>query len=147
MAGKKGRSGGRPKPTALHISQGTHRADRHGPIDSQVEFDPEIEKPNFECPYAEAMWNKEVQATIDAGIVTKVDGPLLRSACDLWGLYMMSCQIATNDPTDRDARIAVTAYWAKFEQAAARFGWNPSDRSRLKIEKPKASGIQARKRD
>ncbi len=146
MAGKKGRSGRKPKPTVLHIAQGTHRNDRHGPQDAQPEIDPTLTKPEFECPYASKLWDDEVQATIDAGLATKVDGPLLRSACELWGLYVMSYQIALNDPTDKDARIAVTNYWAKFEQAAARFGWNPSDRSRLKIEKPKAPGIAPRKR-
>jgi hypothetical protein len=34
MAGRKGRSGRRPKPLRLHVLHGTYRADRHGPLPS-----------------------------------------------------------------------------------------------------------------
>lgn len=32
MAGRKGRSGRRPVPVALHVARGTYRRDRHGPL-------------------------------------------------------------------------------------------------------------------
>jgi len=32
VAGKRGRSGRRPKPLRLHVLHGTYRADRHGPL-------------------------------------------------------------------------------------------------------------------
>lgn len=146
MAGKRGRSGPKPKPTMLSIADGTHRPDRHGEIGEAVRADTHFEKPNFQCTYADALWEETIVPAMAAGYLTVLDAPLCRSVCELWGLYVMSYDIALSEPTDKDARIAVTNYWAKFEQAAARLGLNPCDRARLKIEKPKPTGIAARKR-
>jgi hypothetical protein len=54
--------------------------------------------------------------------------------------------VANSNPIDKDARISVTAYWAKFEQGAARFGLNPSDRQKIKADKPVKPLIAARQR-
>lgn len=146
MAGKPGRSGRRPKPDVLKIAQGTYRAKRSGNPKDKVDVKGAPKKPHFENPYADALWDETVKELVELGVATKIDAPLLRTMCELWGLYRMAYEIAEKDPTDKDARIAVVSYVAKFEQVAARFGLNPSDRGRIKIEKPKQSVTQARKR-
>lgn len=146
MAGKRGRSGRRPKPRVLHIAEGTHRDDRHGAVGDSFDAEGAPEKPEFSNPWAAQLWEQEVSDLINRGIAKKLDRAMLQSMCELWGLYRHSLSIAEDNPIDKDARIAVATYWAKFEQAAARFGMNASDRSRLKIEKPKTPLIQQRKR-
>jgi P27 family predicted phage terminase small subunit len=104
------------------------------------------EKPVFECSYASSLWDELVDRLHAAKLLKAVDIPLLQSACEMWGLYRKCYVLANNDPTNKDCRIAVTAYWAKFEQAAARFGLNPSDRQRLRTETPTRQAIAARQR-
>lgn len=146
MPGKRGRSGRKPTPQIVKIAAGTYRPHRDGDIGEIPQADARPEKPNFQCPYAEKFWDETICPAIDAGYITVLDAAICKSACELWGLYVVSYDIALNSPTDKDARIAVTNYWAKFEQAAARLALNPADRQRMRIEKPKPTGITARKR-
>ena len=129
---------GRPrKPTELKVAQGTYRADRDGPRPEDLpNLDGEIERQSFPNHAARQMWNTVVQQLIDAGVVKPTDVPMARSMCEFWGLYWSSYKLASKNPTDPAIRVAVCSYWTKFEQAAARFGMNPSDRSRLRLDKP-----------
>lgn len=146
MAGKRGRSGRRPKPDAVKLAAGTYRYSDSGDPEEKPEADGAPQKPVFASVHASELWDKTVTELVAMQVAARIDSALLRSMCELWGLYRISYEIAESDPTDKDARIAVVAYWAKFEQAAARFGMNPSDRGRLRIEKPKEPAIPARQR-
>ena len=66
------------------------------------------------------LWNLVVDSFRNAGILAAIDAALLRSACELWNLYRKSFKLAKKFPTDKDTRIAVTSYWAKFETASSR---------------------------
>lgn len=144
MAGKKGRSGRKPaKPDAVRLADGTYRSDRHGLIELKPQAGGLPRKPIFACRHAEQLWDDIAAELAEIGVVKRIDASLLQSLCELWGLYRKSYAIAAQRPIDRDARISVVAYWAKFEQAAARFGLNPQDRSRLQIDKPK-QGVRRR---
>lgn len=103
-------------------------------------------KPEFTNAAASDLWDEVVAELVSLGVATPLDVPMLKSMCEVWGLYRAAYKVAEDDPTDKDARIAVVAYWAKFEQAAARFGMNASDRGRLQIAKKPKGGITARKR-
>lgn len=146
MAGKKGRSGRRPKPDALKIASGTYRADRSGDLASKVTPEGKPERPHFTNPDAAAMWDREVEELMRVGVATVLDGPMLQIMCELYGLYRASYAIAELDPTDKDARIATATYATKVDAIASRFGLNASDRGRLKVDVAKPAGIQARKR-
>lgn len=98
-------------------------------------------KPSFMSGEASQLWDSLIEQVSHR--LKPEDMPLLQSACELWGLYRASYDEAVLDPTDKDARIAVTSYWAKFEQAAARFGLNPADRQRLKTP-PVKQGVRRR---
>ncbi len=140
-------SAGRPrKPTEIKVLQGTYRRDRDGPLPADLpQLDGEIATPDFPDPAALEMWNTHIQQLIDARVVKPTDVPLAISMCELWGLYRSSYEAARKSPTDQDTRVALCSYWTKFEQASARFGMNPSDRSRLRLDKP-AQGVRSRRR-
>lgn len=135
MSGKLGRSG-RPRV--------------NWPDDESILTLPALEelpeKPSFVSEDASQLWDDVAETLYDEKKLTLVDLALLQSTCELYGLYRASYAIAAQCPTDKDARIAVTSYWAKFEQGAARFGMNPSDRQRIKATKKVKPSIQARQR-
>lgn len=143
MAGKKGRSGKRRSSDEIKIAQGTYRADKSGALDEKPLIDGEVSAPEFRNPHAAELWESHVEPLIEVGVVKPTDVAMAKSMCQMWGLYCESFELAALAPADKDARIAVTSYWTKFEAAAARFGMNPSDRSRLRTDKPK-SGVRRR---
>jgi P27 family predicted phage terminase small subunit len=134
MSGKAGRSG-RPKGIGL--------ADVDILTLPAVE---QLEKPQFESRDASDLWDEVANSLHTAGKLSVADLAMLRSTCEMWGLYRAAFRVANSNPIDKDARIAVTAYWAKFEQGAARFGLNPSDRQKIKADKPVKPLIAARQR-
>lgn len=146
MAGKRGRGGQPPKPTALRLADGTHHRYRHGdPTEAlAAESLDAPERPHFENAAAADLWDSVVPRLINLGIAKETDAAMLRSMCEMWGLYRAAYAAAEQDATDKDARIAVTAYWAKFETAASRFGLNASDRGRMRVETHKSGGVRRR---
>lgn len=130
----------------MKLAQGTYRASDSGDPDEKPDAQGVPEKPDFGNPHAAELWDEIAEELVAMNVARRIDAAMLRSMCEMWGLYRTSYGIAESDPTDKDARIAVATYWAKFEQAAARFGLNPSDRGRLRVETTKQEGIQARKR-
>jgi len=137
MAGKKGRSGGSSAiPMSVKLANGTWKK-KDGDPATAVMATGVPTKPEFKNEHADKLWDDTVEILISLDLATAIDTPLLRSLCEMWGLYRDAYDVAVVDPIAREARIAVVTYWAKFESAAARFGMNPSDRSRLRIDKPK----------
>ncbi len=135
MSGKMGRSGRKP---------GIYAGD--GDVLQLPALERLPEKPMFASEAASQLWDDVAETLYEEKKLTLVDLALLQSTCELWGLYRDSFQCAVANPIDKDARIAVTAYWAKFEQGAARFGMNPSDRQKIRANKPVKSVIPARQR-
>jgi len=129
----------------MKVLEGTYRHDRDGPLPADFsQLDGEIATPEFPDPAALEMWNTHIQRLIDVGVVKPTDVPLAISRYELWGLYRHAYEAARKNPTDQDTRVALCSYWTKFEQASARFGMNPSDRSRLRLDKP-ALGVRSRR--
>lgn len=130
-----GRSG---RPRVIHLDDGD--------VLQLPALDSLPEKPVFTSGAASQLWDDVAETLYEEKKLTLVDLALLQSTCELWGLYRSAFQCAVNDPIDKDARIAVTAYWAKFEQGAARFGMNPSDRQKIRANKQAKPAIPARQR-
>ena len=143
MAGKRGRSGKRRAADEIKIASGTYRADKSGALDEKPVIEGHIATPEFLNPHAAELWDTHVVPLIEAEAIKPTDVAMAKSMCQMWGLYCESFELANLEPTDKDARIAVTSYWTKFEAAASRFGMNPSDRSRLRTDKPK-QGVRRR---
>jgi len=73
MSGKKGRSGRKPLPVALHLARGTYRADRHGPR-----------------PMAAVVGATALQPAVPAlpkAIVAGLREPGLSFVADVWARY------------------------------------------------------------
>lgn len=143
MAGRRPNAGRPRKSDELKIAKGTYREDRSGVLDLKPDLSGDIDKPEFVNAHASDMWDNEVAKLIDSGVIKPTDIAMARSMCQMWGLYCDCYAAAESNPVDKDTRIAVCSYWSKFEQAAARFGMNPSDRGRLRIDKPK-EGVRRR---
>ena len=136
MAGKKGRSGRRRISDEKKLEVGIYRPDKSGALDAKPKLPDRVETPELRNPHAAELWETHCLPLINAGVIKTTDVAMAKSMCQLWGLYCEAFEVAHMSPTDKDARISVTSYWTKFEAAAARFGMNPSDRSRLRIDKP-----------
>lgn len=137
MAGKPGRSGRLP--------------DINGKLDLSESSDVLSfpsgaipEKPAFVDREASGFWDLIVAELGPLGRLKPEYVPLLQATCEMWGLYRASYVAAHRNPTDKDCRISVTAYWAKFEQGAARFGLNPVDIARIKNANRQQAGVRRR---
>ena len=83
MAGKPGRSGRRPKPTALHRLQGTYRKDRHG---GGLEVPPggrRPRRPRWLTGHAREAWDRLAPDLHAAGVLTELDVGLLSCLCTM----------------------------------------------------------------
>jgi len=100
---------GRPrKPNALHVLEGTHRQDRHGP-----KHDPlaggELTKPAWLSTTAGELWDRII-ARYPAGTLSDLDTPALTMLChsfDRWKEY------ASSDAGDEYKRATMAAMYAK----------------------------------
>lgn len=125
---------GRPRKPAAELKlHGTFRPDRHGPREPEQCDATPPEKPGGLSPAAAAFWDDNVPRLIARKVVTASDGATLHGMCELWGLFASTLEAAKKDPIDKPTRTALTSYWAAFASMAARFGLNPSDRLRLRV--------------
>lgn len=147
MAGKKGCSGRKPKPIALHVAAGTFRADRHGDPATHVHAEGKPEKPYFEHAAASDLWDSVVDELIGKGLAAAIDAAQLRIMCNQFALYIACESILMHDPTDEAAGRQSSRFRVGFDSIAARFGLTAVDRMKLRVEAAaKPTGIQARKR-
>lgn len=110
---------GRPrKPTELHIVDGTHRKDRHGPLPSPLaRVEPLGPPPSDWEPAGKALWH-ELATQIPLGVATKGDRLSFETLCRL----VMRMR-ADKTPTP--------ALAAQIRAYAALFGLSPSARASL----------------
>jgi len=146
MAGAKGRSGRRRKPTALKESQGTARADRDPPpVEMPTGF--RGEKPPGLHPTAAAEWDRLVPICKRAGILTDADWPA-------WSLGFWSYSVALHCMDYLGARsldewstesesgyrqigpelAILKTHWSQALQFCREFGLTASARSGLNID-------------
>ena len=105
------------------------------------------EKPISIQGEAEWLWDLVLEEYASAGPLKRIDTAAVLACCDLWSKYRAVSQLADSDPADKDMRIAVTAYYAAWERAAAKIGINPVDRRRVRTEREeKKSGLRTRVR-
>lgn len=74
-----------PKPPALRIADGTHRADRHGPKDAygaERYFDKTPKCPNGKQPTFRKWWNHYCKALANVGQLCERDLSAIEQLCD-----------------------------------------------------------------
>lgn len=140
--------GRHPKPTAELKLHGTYRPSRHGGRASDLALEGLPEKPEGLKPDAEWLWDMVMAEYANAGPLKRIDTAAVFAACDLWSKYRAASKLADTNPVDKETRIAVTAYYAAWEKAAAKIGINPVDRRRVRVdgEGKKAAGLRSRVR-
>ncbi len=145
-----------PKPTALKLLQGTHRADRANPNEPQVE-PCTIPRPRWLRGEARREWNRLAPQLARAGVLTEMDRSALIGLCEMWARWREAEGILDKEGLIRDGRrhpastIAAKCY-DQWRAMLAEFGLTPSSRSRVSavpVAQPKkgslASFTRARK--
>jgi len=107
------------KPPELHIVQGTHRKDRHGPLPSPLaHLEPLGPPPSGWLPAAKALW-AEIGGMIPLGVACKSD----RLTFEL--LVRLVAKV-------REKPESLTpALASQIRACAASFGMSPADRARV----------------
>lgn len=131
---------GRPrKPIPELLLEGKFRADRHGDPATQWLPDGEPEMPSWLKGDAKTFWQSVVPALVKRGAATAVDATELAACCYWWAQFRKVSKAIDEigDPTEKKyyslSQIAGMA-WKNFTTAAAKFGLNPSDRAKLRLE-------------
>lgn len=122
------------KPIAVHLAEGTYRADRHGNRGPQTGGEP-LRKPDGLAPAAGWLWD---EVTRQRGPwLCASDAAALQTLCDAYG-FMRACEPRLRaNATDKAARQAWSVYHGVFEKLGAKFGLTPSDRAKLGENTPK----------
>ena len=107
------------KPPILHVVQGTHRKDRHGPLPSPLaHLEPLGPPPADWKPAAKALWH-EIGGMIPLGVAGKSDRIVFEV------LVRMVAKV-------REKPESLTpALASQIRACAAAFGMSPADRSRV----------------
>jgi P27 family predicted phage terminase small subunit len=130
---------GRPsKSLDEHKLAGTYRPGRHGNDSQSWEPTGEPSPPYELTEDAAELWEQLVPVLVQRGVATAVDSAELAAMCTFWRRFRQASR-ALDELTDcgdlkacrllRQANIAFKA----FSAIAAKFGLNPSDRSRLRL--------------
>jgi P27 family predicted phage terminase small subunit len=132
---------GRPrKPVADLMLEGRFRSDRHGEVSATWQPDGVPTQPTWLSEDAAQLWADLVPPLIARGIATAVDAPELASLCDWWSRYRQASRLLddnganSGDPAYYRHFLQASTAWKNFTAVAARFGLNPSDRAKLRIE-------------
>lgn len=106
------------KPTELHVVEGTHRKDRHGPLKSPLaHLEPLGPPPADWKPDGKLLWN-ELAAQIPLGVATKGDRLAFETLCRL----VMRMRVD---------KAPTPALAAQIRAYCALFGLSPSARATL----------------
>lgn len=125
------RRGRPPKPTAQKELEG-NPGKRPLP-DCEPKYEGEPSRPDDLSPDAAEFWDSVVARLTRAGVAKEIDTHALRLLAEVWGHLRQAHRLLLSEPCDKNARIAYTTYFAKWAELAARFGLDPSSRSKLSV--------------
>jgi P27 family predicted phage terminase small subunit len=132
-----------PKPTKLHVVQGTYRPDRHDTNEPTPDVrEPEI--PSWLSAKARGHWRKIAPLLVDMGVLTTADGTALALLCDSMADYIeisrtLKAEGLTYTAESRDGVRVVkhplvqerNEAWKRVHRMAVEFGLTPSARRRV----------------
>jgi P27 family predicted phage terminase small subunit len=148
-----GKRGPAPTPNALKMAEGTYREDRHGGGVTVPDGVPV--KPAWLGDVGSAMWDETVSRLSKIpGLLSDLDGPALALYCDAWEDFHDAVELLNEHGPicvgekggeyphpalgmKNNARAVIAKYEAKF-------GLTASDRSALKINPAKQTGVRRR---
>lgn len=141
---------GRPrKPIELKVLDGTFRRDRDDPATAVI-AEGLPEQPPGMSDGAQRWWKFLLPEVQKLSVARKVDSVMFATLCV--GLARMDraliaseeAMFGSDDHKDAERMYHLAA--TEVRPLAAAFGLTPADRARLKIEKPKATGVRSRDR-
>lgn len=129
-----------PKPTAAHLLEGTNRS--YHETDNQWSPDGAPTMPAWMKLDARDLWEQLAPRLVASNVATSVDAAELAALCDWWARYREASIVADSVKDKQSTEfyrcsILASMAWKNFATAAAKFGLNPSDRARLKIDNGK----------
>lgn len=136
--------GRKPKPTGLHVLDGTFRADRHGPLPgARAPAGTAPDPPRHLRGTALRVWRKTVQDLDQLGILDRADQGILAAYCEAraelsWADYKIRTEGRIVETSTGNIR-AHPAVGIKNQAAlrvgkfAAELGLTPSARARLRV--------------
>lgn len=130
---------GRPrKPLPERLLEGSYRADRHGNPDEVWLPDGLPTMPDWLDGDAKLLWQSLLPELKKRGVATEVDAAELAGMCDWWARYRQAAR-ALNELNPKDEgyyslSMLCGMAWKNFSAASAKFGLNPSDRAKLRLE-------------
>ena len=134
-----------PKPTKLKLLNGNPGKRPLNKREPQYETDVPT-RPEWLLPEAKREWSRIVPELQAKGLIAKVDRAALAAYCQSWALYVEAVQdIAENGTTFKtetgyQGPTPSVGIMVKMQQQmstyAAKFGFTPSDRSRISVPEP-----------
>ena len=145
MSGKQGKSGRKPKPTAIKELAGTLRPDRANPNEPTPEpFEKAPRCPTHITGEARKTWRKMARLLTGMGVLTGADLHALEAYCTIYARWSdAESQLRTYGVMmSRDDQLFPSPYLRIAEDSLKQmrawmneFGITPSSRSRVKVEK------------
>lgn len=119
-----------PKPTALHVLEGTFREDRHAERKRELRTDGEPHMPDWMSGEAAECWMREVPRMIADGLVTAADESALIQMCEWWAEWRRLG--GGEDEVKMPGRIyAMGAAYKNWLTLARDFGRTPVARAKM----------------
>lgn len=131
------------KPTAVLKLEGNYRPARHAGRVDETPLAGEPVKPEGMSPAESALWEQVTKSYSGRNVLAELDTAALQTLCEFWGLYQDARQKAKANPTDKEIRCAVVAYFGAFERLAGKFGLTPAARAALKVTPAKEKNVLA----
>lgn len=132
MAGQKGRSGRRPKPTAQLKESGGFNVTRHRNRADVLVMPAKLDAPATLGKIGRDAWNRYIDNLPEA-LITQLDVYALQQLCEALELYAKVWPLFIDNPLDRDARITWQAVCAQIDRLGRQFGWTPQSRAALSL--------------
>jgi P27 family predicted phage terminase small subunit len=134
--------GRKPKPTVLHIIEGTRNVTRHADRENEPDPDPaENIYPDYLSEDAMPVWDEMASLLIDIGVLTEADVQLFSAYCEKRAQYLKYDKKARETPDlikTPNGHLQPNPYISMANRAydqmcklASEFGITPSSRTRV----------------
>ena len=135
-----------PKPTKLKILQGNpgKRALPHAEPQPTIGIPT---RPGWLSPEAKREWTRVVGELAELGLLATIDRALISAYCQCWAMYVaavkaidehgMTFETPNGYIAQRPEVAIATRNLEKMNQLSAKFGFTPSDRSKMAMPEPK----------
>ncbi|MGL4513819.1 MAG: P27 family phage terminase small subunit [Lacipirellulaceae bacterium] len=126
-----------PKPTSLHLVEGTFRGDRHGERLAEPRPDGLPEVPAWLEGEALGHWQEVVPTLVATRVAKALDSHALAMMCTWWAEWRR----LRDAPPETSGRVYLLGRAQReWSALASRFGLTPADRTRLAADAEKDTG-------